>query len=83
MSDNNPFKPGSNNPDKNKKPKLPPLVPKFNFYWIYGIVAVVFLALQFAPKDAALKTSKTKFLTEMLPSHDIEKLVVVTKSVLK
>lgn len=31
------------------------------------------------PRDAALKTSKTKFFTEMLPSHDVEKLVVVNK----
>ncbi|OYU97797.1 MAG: hypothetical protein CFE21_03350 [Bacteroidetes bacterium B1(2017)] len=58
---------------------MPPMVPKFNFYWIYGIIAVVFLALQLAPHDVALKTTKTKFFTEMLPSHDIEKIVVINK----
>ncbi len=78
MSDNNSTNKGSEN-SGNKKPKLPPIVPKFNFYWIYGIIAVVFIALQFAPKDAALKISKTKFYTEMLPSHDVEKLVIVNK----
>ncbi len=69
---------GKNEPN-NKKPKMPPMVPKFNFYWIYGIIAVVFLALQFAPHDVAIKTTKTKFFTEMLPSHDIEKIVVINK----
>ncbi len=78
MSDNKTTNKGADNSGV-KKPKLPPIVPKFNFYWIYGIIAVVFIALQFAPKDAALKTSKTKFFTEMLPSHDVEKLVVVNK----
>ena len=75
-NNNNPF---SNNSNKDKKPKMPPMVPKFNFYWIYGIIAVVFLALQFAPHDVSLKTTKTKFFTEMLPSHDIEKIVIINK----
>jgi AFG3 family protein len=77
MSENNkaPLGPG----EPNKKPKMPPMMPKFNFYWIYGIIAVVFLALQFAPHDIALKVTKTKFFTEMLPSHDIEKIVIINK----
>jgi AFG3 family protein len=79
MSDKNKMPQNQNDFPNNKKPKLSPMMPKFNFYWIYGIIAVVFLALQFAPHDVALKTTKTKFFTEMLPSHDIEKLVVINK----
>jgi cell division protease FtsH len=79
MSDKNKMPSDQNDFPNNKKPKLPPMMPKFNFYWIYGIIAVVFLALQFAPHDVALKTTKTKFFTEMLPSHDIEKLVIINK----
>ena len=78
MSDNN-NKPSGQNEPKNNKPKIPQMVPKFNFYWIYGIIAVVFLALQFTAHDIALNTTKTKFFTEMLPSHDVEKIVVVNK----
>lgn len=74
----------SNNPTPpkdpfNKKPKPPAGMPKFNFYWIYGIIVVVFIAMQLAPHDVSLKTTKTKFFTEMLPSHDIEKIVIVNK----
>jgi cell division protease FtsH len=68
------------NENKNKKPKVPPM-PKFNFYWIYGIIAVVFIALTFLPKNGANKTSKIEFINKMLLAHDVEKVVVVNKSV--
>jgi cell division protease FtsH len=56
-------------------------MPKFNFYWIYGIIAVVFIALTFLPKNGANKTSKIEFINKMLLAHDVEKVVVVNKSV--
>ena len=58
-----------------KMPNMPQ-VPKFNFYWIYGILLVAVLAFQFLYKDnSAKEISYQKFETEMLMSHDVEKLV--------
>ncbi|MFN4082480.1 MAG: ATP-dependent zinc metalloprotease FtsH [Bacteroidia bacterium] len=69
-----------NNEEKSKKlkPKVPQ-VPKFNFYWIYAIVLVIFIAIQFMPHDVALKTTKIEFINKMVLSHDVEKVVVVNK----
>lgn len=54
-NDNN-EKPENNNPlDRNKKPTGP----KFSFYWIYGILAVVFLFFSYFSNNAA-KTIDTK-----------------------
>lgn len=79
MAENNSKNPTPQKDPFNKKPKITNNMPKFNGYWIYGLVVVAFLALQFAPHDVSLKTTKTKFFTEMLPSHDIEKIVIVNK----
>ena len=58
-----------------KMPNMPQ-VPKFNFYWIYGILLVAVLAFQFLYKDnSAKEISYQKFETEMLMSQDVEKLV--------
>ena len=64
--------------NKNRKPKGPNL-PKFNFYWIYGIVAVAFLAIQFMPHDVAIKTTWFDVKNDMLLSHDVQKITVVNK----
>ena len=71
----NDLKPG--NPNE-KKPKLPP-VPKFNYYWIYGIILLVFIAIQFIPHDVAIKTTWYKVESEMIMSNDVEKIIVVNK----
>ena len=68
-------KPGNN---QDKKPKLPP-VPKFNFYWIYGIVAVIFFVVLFMPHDLAVKTTWYRVMNEMIATNDVEKIVVVNK----
>jgi cell division protease FtsH len=64
--------------NKNRKPKGPNL-PKFNFYWIYGIVAVAFLAIQFMPHDVAIKTTWFDVKNDMLLGHDVQKITVVNK----
>ncbi len=63
---------------KNQKPKIPQ-VPKFNFYWIYGIIFVIFIGLQLMPQDVAIKSSWFKVESEMIMSNDVEKIVVVNK----
>jgi len=70
------FPEGGNQPSN--KPKLPP-VPRFNFYWIYGIIAVVFFVVLFLPHDVALKTTWYKVQNEMIMTNDVEKIVVVNK----
>jgi len=64
--------------NKKQKPKVPQL-PKFNFYWVYAIILIIFITIQFMPHDMALKTTKIEFINKMLLSHDVEKVVVVNK----
>lgn len=69
-------KPDNTNPlDRNKKPAGP----KFSFYWIYGILAVVFLFFSYFSNNAA-KTITTKELKQMLNKGDVSKVVVVNRS---
>ena len=54
--------------------------PKFNPYWIYGIVIVIFLAIQyFSFGGGPVKTSWQDVKSTMLASHDIDKIVVVNR----
>lgn len=64
--------------NQDKKPKLPP-VPKFNFYWIYGVIGAIFFIVMFLPHDVALKTTWYKVQNDMILSNDVEKIVVVNK----
>ncbi|WP_299527869.1 ATP-dependent zinc metalloprotease FtsH [uncultured Lutibacter sp.] len=56
--------------------------PKFNFYWIYGIVFALFLGYQFLNSDSlgSKKLSQNEFKT-ILSENDIEKIVIVNRSV--
>ncbi|NOR75356.1 MAG: ATP-dependent zinc metalloprotease FtsH, partial [Draconibacterium sp.] len=53
--------------------------PKFNAYWIYGIVALVFIAVQFYMMNSRgpVETNWSKVKSTMLASNDIERIVVV------
>lgn len=63
------------NKQKNKKPQ-----PQFNIYWIYGLIALAFLAIQLISMEpTAQKVSWQRFVDEMLTPHDVEKLVIVNK----
>jgi cell division protease FtsH len=74
-----------NNPQGNRnfRPNPNPNLKKkggFNFYWIYGILAVVFLGLQFFSINGSTeKISFQKFSKEMYKSRDVEKIVVINK----
>ena len=59
-----------------KMPNMPQ-VPKFNFYWIYGILAVVFISLQYFSFNNELKEITWNRFEEMLLRHDVEKVVVI------
>jgi AFG3 family protein len=74
-NDNN-SKPDNNNPmERNRKPTGP----KFSFYWIYGILAVVFLFFSYFSNNTA-KTITTKELKQMLSKGDVSRVVVVNRS---
>ncbi len=61
-----------------KFPKTPG--PKFNFYWIYAIIAIAFFAIQFLNwSGGTQEISWQKFERDMLANHDVEKIVVVNK----
>ncbi len=70
---NNPF--GNFNPNKKGDGKPP----KFNAYWIYGIVAIIFIVVQFYVSNSRgpVETNWSKVKTTMLASNDIDRIVVV------
>ncbi len=58
-----------------KKPKF-----EFNFYWIYGIIAVIFIGMQVmtwtsGPKEITWQ----KFKTDILETHEVDHIIVVNK----
>ncbi len=62
--------------DNKKQKRNLPKPPKFNFYWIYGILAVGLILFQFMYSgNSAMPVSFQRFTNEMLLSHDVEKLI--------
>lgn len=66
----------NNNPvgnpgDGNKK--------KFNFYWIYTVIAVIFFALFFFNRDGQIEEITWGDLRQMLLNQDVEKIVLVNR----
>lgn len=68
---------------KNSPQNTNPLKPKgkFNFYWIYGILAVIFIGLQFLGGTDTSKETNWGELKQMLENEDVEKLVLVNKEI--
>lgn len=67
-------KQGKGKPEKNK--------PKFNYYWIYGILILFFIGFQFfggSGFSEPAKTNPQEFYT-YLKDGDVEKVVVVNKT---
>ena len=56
-------------------------VPRYNPYWIYGIIAILFIVVNFylSGSKSPAETTWNKVRTTMLASHDIERLVVINK----
>jgi cell division protease FtsH len=71
---------GQNSPEQgNGKPGKKSGLPKFNFYWIYAILAVVFIALQYYNFKGEVKEIDWNAFQPMLERHDVEKIVVINK----
>ncbi|MCF8230815.1 MAG: ATP-dependent zinc metalloprotease FtsH [Bacteroidales bacterium] len=71
-SQNNNSQNTNGNNGKNKKPK-------FNFYWVYGLIIVVFLAFNFMNWDSGAEETNWGNLKQMLRNQDVEKIVLVNK----
>ena len=69
------LKPQNDNKPNSRKPNLP----KFNFYWIYGIIAIVMIGLYFMPRDFSKKTTWSDVRNNMVLTHDVDKIIVVNK----
>ena len=72
--------------NNNKKPILPENSPKsrmpkvkFNFYWVYGLLALIFLGLNLMNWGGTTKTVGWGELKTMLESQDVEKILLVNK----
>lgn len=65
----NPKKDGTGDDSQKKKPR-------FNFYWVYGILFVIIVAINFLfSGNPAKEVNYQRFETDMLMAHDVEKLV--------
>jgi cell division protease FtsH len=72
--------------EKQQKNKIPSGLPKgknpkgkFNFYWVYGIIAVIFIALTFTNLGGSSEEIDWGKLKAMLQQQDIEKIIVVNQ----
>ena len=52
---------------------------KFNFYWIYSIIAFAFIAIYFFNQGEGIKETNWGDLKQMLEEGDVEKLVLVNR----
>ncbi len=69
-----------NEKKKENNNKLNNNFPKFNIYWIYGLIAVAFIGLQFIDMtDDSNEITWQRFEKEMLRPHDVEKVIVVNR----
>jgi AFG3 family protein len=53
--------------------------PKFNAYWIYLVIAIVILSMQFLNPGSGPKDTSWKELREMILASDVDKIVVVNE----
>jgi ATP-dependent metalloprotease FtsH len=55
---------------------------KFNFYWIYAIIAILFFGIQiFSSNGNSKETTWQDFNRNMLQLHEVEKVVVINKEI--
>ncbi|MEA1896121.1 MAG: ATP-dependent zinc metalloprotease FtsH [Bacteroidota bacterium] len=56
--------------------------PKFSIYWIYGILAVVFIFINIIYSGSGTaKVDWQRFEREMMKDHEVEKIIVVNKEI--
>lgn len=60
------------NPQKKNKPK-------FSFYWIYGIIAVIFIGINYFNYTNPVEKIEWKRVETMLEKQDVDKIVIINK----
>lgn len=71
-----------NRRDRGKKPDDNGKKPKFNLYWIYGLIALAFIAIQiFGTGSKPLEINFQKFERDMLRDGDVDKVEVVNREI--
>jgi AFG3 family protein len=79
---NNDKKPNNTESNPLGKNKLNGQKPKFNVYWIYGLIAVAFISLEFFHfGQSPQMIDWNKFEKDMLKNNDVEKVVIVNKEI--
>lgn len=81
MNDNNNNRNNSQTPnngqDNNKQQNNKP---KFNVYWIYGLIAIAILSIQFLSiGNKPIHITESRFKNQMLEQGDVARVVVVNK----
>ncbi len=70
--------------DNNNSQNNSPQKPKFNIYWIYGLIFLGFIALQFIDFDGENESiSWHRFEKEMLSTKKVDKLIVINKDLVE
>lgn len=74
----------NNNNNNNTDPSNRDNKSQFNYYWVYAIVVLGFLALMFSPFEHQIKVIEPqKFFREMLPNGDVSKVTIVNKELVE
>ncbi len=65
-----------------KENKTPQKKPRFNAWWIYGLIAILIIGFQFLGSDSisATKKTTTSELQEYLRNGDITKILIITNT---
>ena len=67
-------------PDKKSEENGGTRRPKFNLYWIYGLIALAFIAIQvFGTGSRPVEINFQQFERDMLRARDVEKIEVVNR----
>jgi cell division protease FtsH len=69
----------TNRPGTPGGPNKPGNKPKFNTYWIIGIVLLALIGMQFLNNTGTMVETDSNSFFEMLRSGDVEKIVIVNK----
>ena len=82
MSENNQEKEGKKPGFGGDRGNKPPGKPRFGFsiYWIYAIIAIVFIGLQFMNFGNGATEVEMKDLMEMVSANEVQKITVVNES---
>jgi cell division protease FtsH len=60
-------------------PNKPGNKPKFNAYWIIGIILILLISMQFINNSGGMVETDSNSFFEMLKSGDVEKIVIVNR----